>query len=57
MSDFDNDLDQYLRKVEIEFEGENYLVRDNGAVYRKQKPEVENGVRNSFLGLHAIPRR
>lgn len=37
MSDFDNDLDQYLREVGIEFEGENYLVRDNGAVYRKHR--------------------
>ena len=37
MSDFDNDLDQYLREVEIEFEGENYLVRDNGALYRKHR--------------------
>lgn len=37
MSDFENDLDQYLREVEIEFEGENYRVRDNGAVYRKHR--------------------
>lgn len=27
-------LDQYNREVELEFEGEEYLVRDNGAVYR-----------------------
>ena len=30
--------DQYLREKEIEFEGYKYLVRDNGAVFRKHKP-------------------
>lgn len=31
-------IDQYEREIETEFEGERYLVRDNGAVYRKQRP-------------------
>ncbi len=29
-------LDQYGREKEAEFQGESYVVRDNGAVYRKQ---------------------
>lgn len=32
-------LDQYERQVEVEFKGEIYLVRDNGAVCRKGRPE------------------
>lgn len=31
-------IDRYAREIEVEFEGEKYLVRDNGAVYRKQRP-------------------
>ncbi len=35
----DKDLiDQYDRQVEVEYKGEKYLVRDNGAVCRKTKP-------------------
>jgi len=31
-------LDQYDREKEVEFDGDKYLVRDNGAVYRKHRP-------------------
>ncbi len=31
-------LDQYKRQTEIDFRGEKYIVRDNGAVYRRLKP-------------------
>lgn len=31
-------LDQYDREVELELHGEKYLVRDNGAVYRRHRP-------------------
>ena len=31
-------LDQYERQVEIEYLGEKYLVRDNGAVCRPSRP-------------------
>jgi len=31
-------LDQYDHEVEVEYKGEHYLVRDNGAVCRMQKP-------------------
>lgn len=31
-------LDQYKRQIEVEFRGHKYIVRDNGAVYRKDKP-------------------
>lgn len=31
-------IDQYGREIEVEFEGEKYLVRDNGAVCRKHRP-------------------
>lgn len=31
-------IDRYEREVELQFEGEKYLVRDNGAVFRKQRP-------------------
>jgi hypothetical protein len=30
-------LDQYDREVEVKFKGEKYLVRDNGAVYRRHR--------------------
>lgn len=32
-------LDQYKRQIEVEFRGDKYIVRDNGAVYRKHKPD------------------
>ena len=31
-------IDNYAREIELEYEGEIYLVRDNGAVYRKHRP-------------------
>jgi hypothetical protein len=31
-------LDQYNRETEVEIDGDKYLVRDNGAVYRKHRP-------------------
>jgi hypothetical protein len=31
-------LDKYDREKEVEFDGDKYLVRDNGAVYRKHRP-------------------
>ena len=31
-------IDQYDRQVEIEYQGDTYLVRDNGAVCRKSRP-------------------
>src|SRR5258705_3244421 len=32
-------LDQYEKQVEVEYKGEKYLVRDNGAVCRTSRPE------------------
>ncbi len=32
-------LDQYDLEKEVEFDGDKYLVRDNGAVYRKHSPD------------------
>ena len=31
-------LDQYKRQIDVEFRGDKYLVRDNGAAYRMHKP-------------------
>lgn len=31
-------IEQYEREKEVDFDGDKYLVRDNGAVYRKHKP-------------------
>jgi len=33
-----NVLYQYNKEVEVEYQGEKYLVRDNGSVYRKSMP-------------------
>lgn len=30
--------DQFKREIEVEFQGETYLVRDNGAIYRRKRP-------------------
>jgi hypothetical protein len=32
-------IEHYDRQVEVEFEGDKYLVRDNGAVYRMHRPD------------------
>jgi hypothetical protein len=32
-------IDHYGHEIELEYEGEIYLVRDNGAVYRKHRPD------------------
>ena len=31
-------LNQFVREIEVEFQGETYLVRDNGAIFRHRKP-------------------
>lgn len=31
-------LEQFIREIEVEFQGETYLVRDNGAICRRQRP-------------------
>lgn len=63
-------IDQYSREEEVEFDGDKYLVRDNGAVYRKLRPgrrrskHDENWTfgryvtssRYMYIGSHAVHR-
>lgn len=63
-------IDEYENEKEVEFDGYKYLVRDNGAVYRKHKPgqrkssgdetwtfgRLEKSSRYLYIGSHAIHR-
>ena len=63
-------LNTYTNKVEVIYKGEQYLVRDNGAIYRKQKPDsrkrpldetwtfgkMNQQKRYMFIGSHEVHR-
>jgi len=47
-------LGQYVREVAVTYEGEDYLVRDNGAVLRRSRP---NGRRRQLDGVWTFGRQ